>query len=150
MTIQETEISIQPHELQKWTQAYRDDVKLKAAYETVCRDGTYKQYSLTSTGLMQIQKGDQQKVVVPLSMRQQVIEECHDVPTAGHVGMRRTMELIDKRFHWRGLQGDVITYVKDLSGLPGDEICQLSQGWSPAAIAHTYEKMGAGDNGPGH
>ena len=97
--IREIEISIQPNELQKWTQAYRDDVKLRAAYEAVCRDGIYKQYSLTSTGLLQIQKGDQQKVVVPLSMRQQVIEECHDVPTAGHVGMRRTMELIDRRFH---------------------------------------------------
>ena len=30
----------------------------------------------------------------------------------GHVGMRRTLELVDRQFQWRGLRGDTINYVK--------------------------------------
>ena len=40
------------------------------------------------------------------------MRENHDVPLVGHVGMRRTLELVDRHFHWRGLRGDVLQYVK--------------------------------------
>ena len=40
------------------------------------------------------------------------MRENHDVPLAGHVGMRKTLELVDRPFHWRGLRGDVLQYVK--------------------------------------
>ena len=34
------------------------------------------------------------------------------MPSVGHVGMCRTLELVDRQFHWRGLRGDTIHYVK--------------------------------------
>ena len=34
------------------------------------------------------------------------------MPFTGHVGMRKTLELVDRQFHWRGLRGDTIQYVK--------------------------------------
>ena len=34
------------------------------------------------------------------------------MPTAGHVGIRRTMELVNRQFHWRGMRGDVTAYVQ--------------------------------------
>ena len=34
------------------------------------------------------------------------MRENHDVPSVGHVGMRRTLELVDRHFHWRELRGD--------------------------------------------
>ena len=50
--------------------------------------------------------------MVPKSLRQQILKQCHDVPTVGHVGMRRTVELVDRQFHMRGIRGDTIQYVK--------------------------------------
>ena len=61
---------------------------------------------------MQMMSGDRQKIVVPCSLRQQIIRECHDAPSVGHVGMRRTQELMERQFHWRGMKSDVIAYVK--------------------------------------
>ena len=69
-------------------------------------------YYLTLTGLMAMMVGKQQKIIVPQSLRQEVLKECHDVPSVGHVGMRRTLELVDRQFHWRGLRSDTISYVK--------------------------------------
>ena len=69
-------------------------------------------HNLTSHGLVGVQRGDVQKIVVPKSLRQQILKQCHDVPVVGHVGMRRTMELVDRQFHWRGIRGDTIQYVK--------------------------------------
>ena len=45
-------------------------------------------------------------------LRQQILKECHDAPFPGHVGMHKTLELVDKQFHYRGLRGDTIQYVK--------------------------------------
>ena len=40
-----------------------------------------------------------------------MLRECHDVPSVGHVGIRRTLELVQRQWHWRGLPGDVVSYV---------------------------------------
>ena len=34
------------------------------------------------------------------------------MPFTGHVGMRKTLELVDWQFHWRGPRGDAIQCVK--------------------------------------
>ena len=56
--------------------------------------------------------GGQRKIIVPRSLRQNILKECHDVPFTSHMGMRKTLELVDRQFHWRGLRGDTIQYVK--------------------------------------
>ena len=40
------------------------------------------------------------------------MRECHDVPSVGHVGMRRTLELVARQYHWRGMKGDIADYVR--------------------------------------
>ena len=30
----------------------------------------------------------------------------------GHMGMHKTLELVDQHFHWRGVKGNVLQYVK--------------------------------------
>ena len=40
------------------------------------------------------------------------MKENYDVALVGHVGMRKTLELVDRHFHWRGLRGDVLQYIK--------------------------------------
>ena len=54
----------------------------------------------------------QQKIIVPRSLQQNILKECHDVPFIGHVGMRKTLELVDWQFHWQGLRGDTIQCTK--------------------------------------
>ena len=56
--------------------------------------------------------GVQQKIIIHKSLPQQILKECHDVPFTSHVGMCKTLELVDRQFHWLGLQGDTIQYVK--------------------------------------
>ena len=40
------------------------------------------------------------------------------MPFTCHVGMRQTLELVDRQFHWRGLRGDTIQYVKTCPTCP--------------------------------
>ena len=67
---------------------------------------------MTPTGLLAVKQGDQQKLVVPQSLRQQIMRENYYVPLMGHMGMRKTLELVDRHFHWRGLRGDVLQYIR--------------------------------------
>ena len=105
-------IEPEPEDLQKWMTAYQEDPSHKTAFHQLRQGKPFCEYFLTPKGLMAVNKEGQQKIVVPQSLRQQILKECHDVPTVGHVGMRRTLELVDRQFHWRGLRGDTIQYVK--------------------------------------
>ena len=90
-------------DLQKWTKAYKEE-KGHVATDTKLRQGQkYEGFYLIPSGLMAKMVGDQQKIVIPRSLRQQILKECHDVPFTGHVGMRKTLELEDNQFDWRGL-----------------------------------------------
>lgn len=51
-------------------------------------------------------------LVVPVSLRQEVLEACHDEPTAGHMGLTRTLRRIQEKYYWPGLSADVARYVK--------------------------------------
>ena len=95
----ETAIKIKTLERQKWTDAYNEDAKLKAAIQELCKGHRYSDFSLSPEGLLLKKAGTREKIVVPISMRQRVVKECHDVPTSGHVGIRRTLELVDHQFH---------------------------------------------------
>lgn len=41
------------------------------------------------------------------SVRNGILEMCHDVPTAGHLGVRRTLKRIPTRFWWKRCRRDV-------------------------------------------
>ena len=43
------------------------------------------------------------KTNVPQEMRQKILQENHDVPTIGHVGIQRTVDLVKRTYWWRGL-----------------------------------------------
>ena len=94
--------------------------------------------------------GGQQKIIVPRSLRQNILKECHNVPFTGHVGMRKTLELVDRQFHWRGLRGDTIQYVKTCP------TCQIMKSDSRAkagllkAPGNSLKEMGSCNHGPRH
>ena len=57
------------------------------------------------------------QVVVPLSQRRTILEQMHDVKTAGHLGITKTLNKIRQSYYWPGLQSDVKSYVS------GCDIC---------------------------
>ena len=99
-------------ESHRWIQAYEADPHFREVLQRLKQGKSEGQYTLTSDGLIGIQKQGLQKIMVPKSLRQYILKECHDVPSVGHVGMRRTLNLVDRQFHWNGLRSDVISYVR--------------------------------------
>ena len=51
-------------------------------------------------------------------MRQRILWECHDIPSVGHVGIRRTLELLERSYHWRSRK-DATQYIQTCP------ICQM-------------------------
>ena len=83
---------------QEWTMASKQDQSHKTTFNQLRQGKPVDKYYLTPTGLMAMMVGTQQKIIVPQSLRQEILKECHDVPLVGHVGMRRTLELVDRQF----------------------------------------------------
>ena len=53
-----------------------------------------------------------EKIGIPTIVKQEVLCGCHNLSTIGHVGICQTIELVDRQFHWRGMRGDVTSYMK--------------------------------------
>ncbi|KAL7726291.1 hypothetical protein ACLKA6_008470 [Drosophila palustris] len=58
------------------------------------------------------------KLCVPSGHRRRVLQECHDAPTAGHQGVRKTVARLSQRYYWPGMFRDAARYVKRC------EVCQ--------------------------
>jgi transposase InsO family protein len=54
---------------------------------------------------------DDWKLVLPKSSRHSILQENHDLPTAGHAGIYKTIRRIASRYYWPKLKADVIRYV---------------------------------------
>lgn len=55
------------------------------------------------------------KEVVPKEMREHVISENHDEPTAGHLGIQKTYLRLALRYYWPGMYADVLKFVSSCS-----------------------------------
>ena len=44
------------------------------------------------------------------ALKQLIMSECHDVPTSGHLGYKKTLERVRSGFQWRGMAKDVQSY----------------------------------------
>ena len=69
------------------------------------------------------------QVVVPLNLRRDVLRYAHDVKTAAHLGIRKTLSKVRPMFYWPGLQNDVKVYVG------GCEQCFRKKNQNPTKVA---------------
>ena len=55
------------------------------------------------------------KLVVPnnSTLRQEVLQLCHDAPWAGHLGRDKTRELVELSFWWPTSTRDAVAYVNE-------------------------------------
>lgn len=58
------------------------------------------------------------KLCIPRSLRAQVLAENHDTPTAGHLGIAKTISRVAQNYYWPGMQHDIAQYVREC------DICQ--------------------------
>ncbi len=47
------------------------------------------------------------------SLRSEIICTNHDLPWAGHFRVRRTLDLVTRKYYWLGMRRDVIQYVQN-------------------------------------
>ena len=65
---------------------------------------------------------DQWKVIVPESLREEVMKEHHDGNTAGHLGIRKTIERIEKSpYYWPSMRKRVTAWVMNC------DVCQRTK-----------------------
>ncbi len=73
--------------------------------------------SLLDTGVLTAAHGllwHKDSLVVPAhgSLRRDVMYNCHDASVSGHVGIRKTKELIRRQFWWPKMDSEIETYVQ--------------------------------------
>ncbi len=71
--------------------------------------------NIQDNGLTQIPTGlwvKGNRLVVPDVLRESVLKACHDVATAGHPGIIRTLKQVETTFWWPGFRADVVRYVR--------------------------------------
>eukprot|EP01116_Phalansterium_solitarium_P002845 TRINITY_DN1315_c0_g1_i11.p1 TRINITY_DN1315_c0_g1~~TRINITY_DN1315_c0_g1_i11.p1 ORF type:complete len:1297 (+),score=256.42 TRINITY_DN1315_c0_g1_i11:351-3893(+) len=95
----------------RYVDAYRQDPQFASVYTRLQAGGRDNlgyhlrgQLLYTPTGQLCVPRGD--------TLRIDVLHELHDAPFAGHVGVRRTFELLRRQFYWRGFKRDVQRYVQ--------------------------------------
>lgn len=56
---------------------------------------------------------DNWKLVVPKEKRKEVLYECHDTPTSGHLGVYKTYHRVARLYYWPCMKADITRYVKE-------------------------------------
>ena len=54
---------------------------------------------------------DEDKLVVPHSVKNDLIQACHDIPSAGHQGVERTKEYMKQKYYWHHMGRDIKNHV---------------------------------------
>ena len=50
------------------------------------------------------------QMLVPESLKEEILKFYHDVPTAGHLGIDKTLEKIKQHFYWPSMKDYVTKY----------------------------------------
>jgi len=51
-------------------------------------------------------------IYIPEKLRLEILQRYHDSPAAGHLGVKRTLELISRNFWWPKMETDVRAFIK--------------------------------------
>ncbi|KAG3195690.1 hypothetical protein PC128_g8269 [Phytophthora cactorum] len=79
-------------------------------------------------------EGLQLRLVVPTTMVQEVLQNCHDSLEGGHQGVVRTYQRVKKDYYWSGLYSDVEKHVRSCSDCSTSKSRPQLRGYSPGNI----------------
>src|SRR6185312_12563789 len=93
--------------------AAQSDPAYRAALASKQQDATASSPRLlVRRGLVYLGESDRLYIPADVALRTRLLHECHDVPTAGHLGKDKTLEQVKRRFYWPGMDADVLQYVR--------------------------------------
>lgn len=103
-----------PHNI---VQLQRQDKTLQPFFEKASKLNTQtmfsqKEHYLIKEDRLYWQGTEGERLVVPVPMRERVLQLGHSVPWAGHLGQKKTLARIASRFHWPRLYMDVVDFCK--------------------------------------
>ena len=56
---------------------------------------------------------ERRQLLIPATLRREVIQQCHDSIMSAHLGIEKTVEKIKQRFYWYRLGADVKAHIKE-------------------------------------
>ena len=89
------------------------------------RDGTiwYKQ---PKTGML--------RLYIPRDFREMCMQECHDAPSAGHLGIRKTIERVSRRFHWPHMVKSIQDYIRTCPSCQHNKSLKIAESGLPKPL----------------
>ena len=90
-------------------QAYEKEKETKRILEGL---GDQKDFTVIQNKIFYTRNGRRQLYLPSGSYRDLITSECHDTRYAGHLGVRKTLELIQRDFYWPTVHADVTAYVQ--------------------------------------
>jgi len=90
-----------------------DILKEKQRNDNECQKlKKYRGFKTNQQGIIYFEKGSKRLIVVPKDLREKIIRLHHDIPTAGHGGIKKTMFRIQGTFYWPKMKEDVNTFIR--------------------------------------
>ena len=74
-------------------------------------------WSIDGQGLLRYK--DRIWIPAEASVKSEILQRFHDDPLAGHFGVNRTEELIQRRFHWKKMRQEIQEYVRSCATCQG-------------------------------
>ena len=109
---------------QKVKAGYQDDAKCKAI---ITDPRAYASHFTVRDGLIFCD----QRLYVPnvAELKLKLMQEAHDVPMAGHMGVTRTVDLLSRDYYWPNLAGEAKMFVQSCLACQSNKVSsQLPQG----------------------
>ena len=69
-------------------------------------------YGRDNDGMIRYGKRDDSRLVIPATMREEVLESNHDYVLAGHGGIGKTYAKVSRTYFWPNMHDDVVQYCK--------------------------------------
>ncbi|KAL5506619.1 hypothetical protein EMCRGX_G008302 [Ephydatia muelleri] len=81
---------------------------------------------------------------------QRILHECHNDPTAGHMGVKRTLKRINERFRWPGMVKDVTNMVArcDICQRANRKLVHTAPELRPVPVKSPWHHIGIDFVGP--
>lgn len=96
------------------------------------REGRLYRHILHSLNFKETSPEQQWKLCIPEPLRQRTMEKFHDAPTAGHLGIAKTIARIAERYYWPGMFRDIGKYVRACTNCQSHKAAQQR----PAGTLH--------------
>lgn len=98
---------------------------------TIIKDRLYR-HILHTLDFNDNSQAEEWKICVPTEERNRVLEESHDLPTAGHLGVAKTLSRLARHYYWPGMLRDATKYVRSCDSCQRHKAQQLP----PPGVMH--------------